>query len=329
MKDISEIIARYLQNIADKDELDTIARWESKSDDNSRFLQNLKAFWNYSSAEEQTNDLKMARERLLARIRPTKKGRQERSLVPYFSKIAAAIILIISISGVSFYFISKSNLFYKNNWVEVSTKAGQQSKVTLPDGSLVWLNAETEVRYHPDRRERKLYLSGEAYLEVKHSNDYPFVVETSDAKVRVMGTRFNVSHYPGAEVDKVSLLSGKVEMSLTGRKSPVILKPGERVVYRPGTHTLKKMKANVRNEILWRQGILVFDNDSFNELIQKLERYYAVTFVYNKEAFNNIHYTGTINNLTIGKVLEFINLTIPIAYEIDNKTIQLALKKQR
>ena len=190
--------------------------------------------------------------------------------------------MLISIASVSSYFISKSNLFYKSNWVEVSTQAGQQSKVTLPDSSIVWLNAETEVRYHPDRRERKVYLNGEAYFEVKHSSDYPFVVETGDAKVRVLGTKFNVSHYPGAEFDKISLLSGRIEMLLTGRKSPIELKPGEKVVYRPTTHVMTKMKANVQNEILWRQGILVFDNDSFNELIQKLERYYAVTFVYDK-----------------------------------------------
>jgi len=327
MKDISEIIARYLLNIADKDELDDLSRWERKSADNSRFLGSLRTFWNHPSEEKSSGLLTHARERLLTRITPGVGKQGKRSLFSSFSKIAAAIILLISITGVSSYFISKSNLFYKNNWVEVSTQAGQQSKVTLPDSSIVWLNAETEVRYHPDRRERKVYLNGEAYFEVKHSSDYPFVVETGDAKVRVLGTKFNVSHYPGAEFDKVSLLSGRIEMSLAGRKSPIELKPGEKVVYRPVTHVMTKMKANVQNEILWRQGILIFDNDSFNELIQKLERYYAVTFVYNKEAFRNIHYTGTINNLTIERVLEFINLTIPVNYEIDNKTIRLALRK--
>ena len=211
--------------------------------------------------------------------------------------------------------------------MEISTEAGQRSKVSLPDGSLVWLNAGTVLKYCPDKNERKVSLSGEAYFEVNHSPDYPFVVETSDTKIKVLGTKFNVSHYSGSKITKASLLSGKIEMTLDQSDRVVDIRPGEKITYNEETQALNKAEAIVQNDILWRQGVLVFENESFNDLILKLERYYAVNFAYDRALFENIHYTGTINNLNINSVLEFINLTIPIAYEIDNKTIKLNLNK--
>nr|WP_262921475.1 FecR family protein [Maribellus maritimus] len=228
----------------------------------------------------------------------------------------------------SIYIASETNLFYRNNRVEIFTEAGQRSKIILPDGSLVWLNAETVFKYCPDKKERRVNLSGEAYFEVSHSVDYPFVVETGDAKIKVLGTKFNVSHFPGSETTKASLLSGEIEMSSDKINKSVKLKPGEKLIYNVKEHTFREIETNVQNEILWTKGILVFENELFNDLILKLERYYAVKFIYNKDAFENIHYTGTIDNLSVNKVLEFINLTIPINYEINNKTIELSLGKE-
>ena len=116
-------------------------------------------------------------------------------------------------------------------------------------------------------------------------------------------------------------------MSIDKSDKVVGIRPGEKVIYNAETQALNKTEAIVQNDILWRQGVLVFENESFNDLIMKLENYYAINFVYDSITFENIHYTGTINNININKVLEFINLTIPINYEIDNKTIKLDLNK--
>ncbi|MGV8091978.1 MAG: FecR family protein [Mangrovibacterium sp.] len=327
MKDISFILARILLKVAKKDEVDAISKWKNISEENASFADGLEAFWNLPVEEVPSGRLNSARERLLIRLNSNVTGPVERSLIYYLSRIIAAIVIVISIAGLSIYIASETNLFYKSNWVEISTGAGQQSKVSLPDGSLVWLNAETVVKYHPDKKERKVSLTGEAYFEVNHSPDYPFVVETGDAKVEVLGTKFNVSHYPGSKITEASLLSGKITMSVDKNGKSVDLNPGEKVIYHADKQILSKTKAKVQNGILWRQGILFFENEPFEELILKLERYYAVKFTYEKDAFENIHYTGTINNLNITNVLEFINLTIPINYEIDNKTIKLNLKK--
>ena len=326
MKDISLIIARKLLKVENKDEVNTLSRWEEISPLRASFLNNLKAFWELPVEEKSSDKLDIARERLLMRVKSIEADGNGRSLIYYLLRVAVVFVFALSIAGLSIYFASETNLFYKSNWVVVSTEAGQRSKVSLPDGSLVWLNAGTVLKYCPDKNERKVSLTGEAYFEVYHSENYPFVVESGSAKIKVLGTKFDVSHYPDSKITKTSLLSGKIQISFDKSSKVVNIIPGEKVTYDEKTQVILKTEDRVQNEILWRHGILVFDNESFYDLIQKLERYYAVKFIYNKKVFENIHYTGTINNLNIEKVLEFINLTIPIEYEIDNKTIGLNLK---
>ena len=327
MKDISLIIARILLKVADKDEVDALSRWKRKSPLNVSFLNNLEAFWELPVDEKSSGRLNIARERLLTRIKSSEANGNGRSLIYYLLRVAAVFIFVLSIASLSIYVASETNFFYKSNWVEISTEAGQRSKVSLSDGSLVWLNAGTVIKYCPDKYERKVSLNGEAYFEVSHSPDYPFVVETGDTKIKVLGTKFNVSHYSGSKITEASLLSGKIVMSLDNSDKAVDIQSGEKVIYNAETNVLSKSEAIVQNDILWKQGVLVFENESFNDLIMKLERYYAINFDYNKATFENIHYTGTIDNLNINRVLEFINLTIPINYEIDNKTIKLNLKR--
>ncbi len=328
MKDISLIIARILLKIATKDEVNAISRWKKNSSLRVSFLNNLKAFWELPIEEKSFDRLDIARERLLTRVKSTEVvGSNRRSLIYYLFRVAAVFVFALSVAGLSIYIASETSLFYKSNWVAISTEAGQRSKVSLPDGSLVWINAGTVLKYCPDRNERKVSLTGEAYFEVNHSPDYPFVVETDGTKIKVLGTKFNVSHYPGSKITEASLLSGEIVMSIDKNDKVFDIHPGEKAIYNAEKKSFNKTKTIVQNDILWKQGVLVFENESFNDLILKLERNYAVTFVYNRVTFENIHYTGTINNLNINRVLEFINLTIPINYEIDNKTIKLTLNK--
>ena len=228
MKDISLIIARVLLKVAKKDEVDALSQWVKRSSLNATFLNNIEAFWKLPVEETSSGRLDVARERLLTRVSSTKADGNTRSLAYYLSRVAAVFIFAVSIAGLSIYIASETNLFYKSSWVEVSTEPGQRSKVSLPDGSLVWLNAGTIIKYCPDKDGRKVSLNGEAYFEVSHSPDYPFVVETGDTKIKVLGTKFNVSHYPGSKITEASLLSGKIEMVLNKSDKVVDIRPGRK-----------------------------------------------------------------------------------------------------
>ena len=323
MKDIPLIIARSLLRIAKKEEKDSLSKWEGISWENTFFVQGMEEYWNLPIEEIPDKKLNAVRKRLLIRLNTKISKPIKRSLIYYSSRIAAAMFFIISIAGLSVYVASKTVLFYAGNEVEISTEAGQQSKVTLPDGSSVWLNSETIVKYDAAKGLRKVSLLGEAYFEVSHDSERPFIVETGNTKIKVLGTKFNVSHYPDSKMTEASLLAGKITLTLPGSSKKIALKPGQKLSYNAEKHVYLKQTIEVQNEILWRQGILFFENELFNDLIRKLERYYAVKIIYDEGIFGNLHYTGTLDNLSIKRVLDFINLTIPIKYEIENKTIKL------
>jgi len=327
MKDIASIVANYLLKKTSREERENLADWENRSPQNKAFLKSMEDYWNQTGEEYKLNPrIEIARQRILARMNADQAKQQRLKPISYLLRIAAAAILIVAVAGISVYIANETGFFSQNNWVVVSTDAGQQSKITLPDGTEVWLNAATEVSYCANQDYRRVKLTGEAYFEVEHAPDFPFVVETKDVAIRVLGTKFSVSHYPESKITEASLLTGKITASALQSNENVAIVPGQKIAYDAEIKEFVKTALKGKNHVAWRYGILVFDNESFNDLIQKLERYYAVDFIYEESDFEDIHYTGTLDNLSIEKVLEFINLTIPVAYEIDNKTINLNSK---
>tara|TARA_R110002050_G_scaffold111518_4_gene225154 strand:+ start:9039 stop:10028 length:990 start_codon:yes stop_codon:yes gene_type:complete len=328
MKDIALIIANYLLKRANLDEKENLDEWNNKSPKNKEFLKTMEDYWSQTDEANQIHPrLEVSRQRLLARMNADQAKQQRLKPLTYLLRIAAAIIFIVATAGISVYIASEKGFFTQNDWVVVSTENGQQSKITLPDGTGVWLNAATEVKYCSTKDHRMVKLSGEAYFEVEHAPDFPFVVETKDVAISVLGTKFSVSHYPESKITEASLLTGKINASALGSNENIEIIPGQKIAYDSDIKEFVKSALKGKDHVAWRYGVLVFDNESFYDLIQKLERYYAVNFIYETKDFTNIHYTGTLDNLSIQKVLEFINLTIPIAYEIDNKTIKLNSKR--
>ena len=115
---------------------------------------------------------------------------------------------------------------------------------------------------------------------------------------------------------------GSITMTLPDKKEIEVF-PGQKIAYNEEKNSYTKRMVDIEKEITWRDGILVFENVLFEDLLYKLERYYDVRFIYDNSIVKDIHYSGTVDNLSINKVLEFINLTITMNYEINNKTIYL------
>ncbi len=321
MKDISKIIARTLLKVADDDEREELSRWKGIKKENERFLNNFQTFMempqNIDSEVSENN-----RERLLYRMNRNNKLPKSARSISFIQKIAAILVFSILFAGLGIYFGRKIGFFNVHQTLVVSTEAGQQSQVTLPDGSLVWLNANTSVEYSNDLRNRKVILNGEAYFEIEHNALHPFLVDVNNVEIKVLGTKFNASHYPNSNTTEAALFSGSITMTLPDKKEIEVF-PGQKIAYNEEKNSYTKRMVDIEKEITWRDGILVFENVLFEDLLYKLERYYDVRFIYDNSIVKDIHYSGTVDNLSINKVLEFINLTITMNYEINNKTIYL------
>jgi len=326
---LAEIIGRYLMRAESEEERRVLKQWENDSQANHSFLSMLKRYWDSPENPDQTEKMESAKGRLLIRTNETvavKSPNKLRSINMNFRRIAAVLLIALSVVSVTAYLLGQRNSLPTNNQFVISTLSGQKSKVKLPDGTSVWINSDSELAYSTDHNNRVVSLKGEAYFEVTHSKDHPFIVKLGDWDIRVLGTKFNVSNYPESEMREASLLEGKISVETKNQKNDLEIIPGERITYNAKTKDIVKEKASVKDDILWMDGVLTFNNDSFQEIVFRLEKYYGVRFEYNPNDFKNIHYTGQLDNLSLRNVLEFMSLTMPVNYKIEKTKVIITRK---
>lgn len=204
----------------------------------------------------------------------------------------------------------RSNVGY----FELRTPKGGTYQVTLPDGTRVWLNAASKLKYPSrfDTKERVVLLEGEAYFEVSKavgkSSNIPFKVRSGGQVVEVLGTQFNVSAYAEGEGQKTTLAEGRIRVTPeTDRSASVILRPGEQAIQTGAT--IRVSPVNVEQYIAWKNGLFFFNNTPFDEAIQQIARWYDV----------EVHYEGKVpqetfsgrmqRDLTLGTMLTLLNIS--------------------
>lgn len=199
---------------------------------------------------------------------------------------------------------------------EISTQPGMRSRVVLPDGTGVWLNAESTISYQvpfqPDRR--MVTLEGEAYFEVEHDPGRPMVISAGNLKAEVLGTSFNIKAYNDEEKIEVALTEGSLRISLpevNARAAPRTMLPGDRALIEGTGITVSRER--LEKYTSWRYGNLVFDETSMQELARKLERWYGVEVVIGDKSLNSYRFTTTFSNQSLSQVLELLELSSPIS----------------
>lgn len=237
-------------------------------------------------------------------------------------KIAASLAVISLIGLGAYNFIQQQQAPVETPVIKTIVKnnpAGRKSQITLPDGTLVHLNAESTVSY-PERftgKSRKVLLSGEAYFEVV-KGDIPFVVHNGILKAMVLGTSFNFND------NSISLLTGKVEVSSPlNDTQPIVLTPGQKVVHDQNKNSIFKTSYNYQQEMGWKDGIIFFEDADFNYIRKRLERWYGVKIeILSGEKFNWT-YTGTFENASLERVLERLAYLESFDFELENNVVRI------
>ena len=238
------------------------------------------------------------------------------------SGMAASLLIFLSLS---FY----TDLFSTSGaTLSMCTTYGSRSEVVLPDGSIVKLNAGSNLDYHYDKisQTRKVNFSGEAFFEVAKSKK-PFVIETEDGlKVKVLGTKFNLSTYPEDRMAQTSLFEGKVELSQNGSAS-LILKPGQMAILDKESNELKYTEGEVSQTTSWMQNKLYMENMSLQDVCTKMERWYDVQITLSDKSLGEkIHYTGVLKEQTVLDVLNALCHLSSISYKLNGKEITISGK---
>ena len=207
----------------------------------------------------------------------------------------------------------------KYNKVEIPR--GGEYQIVLGDGTRVYLNAQTELRFpesFASSEQRLVYLSGEAYFEVTKNPSKPFVVQCKDYAVKVLGTSFNVNSYEGDETSKTTLATGKVEIDMDGKQT--ILNPGQQAIIKNGEVNVKEVDVEVYTT--WMFDNFRFQSESIQEIMTKLSRWYAIDVFYMNESVRNYHFTGYLPRYAkIADVLELLSLTTNIKFDVEGRTV--------
>ncbi len=221
-----------------------------------------------------------------------------------------------------------SNNFEIEEMNQLVVPRGKRSSVELADGSKLWLNSGSRAIYPVvfNKKNREIFLEGEGYLEVAHDPSRPFYVVTDLVKVKVLGTKFNISAYKDDNQVSVVLVEGSVQASAGAQK--VELKPDQIMNYTINTLELSVEQANVLEYISWKDGWMLCNKEPIESITTKISRYYDVKISHDDARLSSMTLTGKLDlKSNCEEVLKVICATAPIQYEIIDNTVHLRIKE--
>lgn len=301
------------------------------TDRNESGLSNLtdEELWVSSAVADDTQqyDVDQAFERFRKQTGLDQSGRQSYKWYRTWSVAAVAIVLLGLITVTAYWQGSRQ---IQSNFSDIVVEAplGSKTKLTLPDGSTVWLNAGSKMIYSQGFgvSDRRLAFQGEGYFEVEKNDEMPFLVQTHDVNVTVVGTKFNFRNYPEDEEAVVELLEGKVALENQLKEEAVrYLSPNEKMVLHKATGEMDITSAKVKEATLWTENILLFDEDLLPDIVRKLERSYHVRIEIENEDLKQARFYGQFNQLeqNIYEVLDMLVETGRLEYQEKDKVIYL------
>ncbi|MFZ4582757.1 MAG: FecR family protein [Paludibacter sp.] len=272
-------------------------------------------------------------QKLIAQINDTPAIVTPRTWMYSFRNIAAIITLVISVSVASFYvYRDISSPADSAFWYETFSPVGSQTKIILPDSTVVWLNSGSTLKYNRSfgKKSREVALAGEGYFEVKKDKTKPFTVHTDSINVNVLGTVFNVRAYTEDATVTVNLVEGSVNVSLpkATNEGSLIMKPNERLVFNKQTKQIKTSEANASRSALWTTGKLCFVDATLEQITKDLERKYNVEIQIANDKIKNEIFSGSLNlNLSLKEVLSYIDVDKKFSINQSGDTIVVGVKQ--
>lgn len=324
---IDHMISNYLSNSDTEEEKEILLLWLNEKEENRSKFKETYDLWLYSNALlTDDKEMKTALSRLNKRISlSSKRTLSMHSFSLHLIRIAAAICLLLSVGYIGYQVgVDKKETVVTMN--KLLTGDNVKGQYVLPDGSTVWLNANSLLEY-PETfsgKKRVVQLQGEALFEVKKDTKNPFVVQAGGMDIEVLGTCFLVQNYPNKPTIEAVLVNGSVKIEGDYFPESQILKPGQLITYNKNTAQTDINKVNTVDYTNWIHSKLVFDKTNLADIIINLEKWYNITIKASPELATNIHMSFTVRRESIEEVLKYISLTTPIVYKWEDNVLHLS-----
>ena len=301
-----DLISKYLAGEATSAEITMLEKWVLEAEENKDLFNHYKKAWMLSNAQKSRESIdvdaewKQVSQKLFPKTGKVVKldGKKARKNT-YFLRVAAAILFLVA----AFYWFRQAG----SNDIKMQTIASTESvkEITLPDGSLVSANKNTTLSFPEefDGKTRKVSLEGAAFFEVEHNPQQPFVIETQDLTIRVLGTSFYVDSHENDTIVSVIVRTGRVSMKYA--TDEIILTKGEKGIFHKRTRKLEKRINKDSNYLAWKTGVLVFDNTLAN-IVKSINDLYDAHIIITNEQIKNCEYTVSFRNQSLDSILKVL-----------------------
>lgn len=355
-QDDFELIGKHLAKELKSEEQVKFNQWLNESEHNREELNRIHKYSAYLEANILMQEVDVDKARILTDFKIWKntirneqetERLNEKLKLKNFYRIAAVLLFLIANAAVLiFLFPSKMS----SGFTEVIAPLGSRTQLKLSDGTQVWLNAGSTLKYANNfsKENRSVQIEGEAFFDVTHDPSHPFIVNASSINLTVLGTAFNIRAYKDENRIETTLVRGKVEIEKSDHaagEQKIVLKPNETATFIKGENKLivtkekfpaekdgrektnssekasennlsdanqQKSSVEVENTIAWKEGILVFENEPLSEIMVTLARRYNVKFTYPNKEVLQYRFTGKFKETTLEQVLQAIMLTSPL-----------------
>jgi len=353
-----DIIIRVLKGEASPSDKQELTLWLAQDEANMEIFKQSESVWNaldiIKTGKEYDSEKAFIgfKEQVSNRLKTSRRIGLYKT-IDWFLRIAAVLVILFGISCFFIFKPEKKNVAEEFSSCEIIAPRGSKTELLLPDGTKVWLNSDSKIHYFNtfNKTDREVYLEGEGYFVVAQNSVKPFIVNACNLKIKAIGTTFNVKSYTGEEIVEATLIEGKIEVeNTTSEKTDrfTTLKPNQKVTFyknkditqvqdADNIKTAKKssIKAPVSQIVLnniedpslvtsWKNNILYFDNETFQDLSVKLERRFGVKIHFVDENLRQLRFRGKFPDYIIEQVLVALQFASPFYYQFNNEDIYLS-----
>lgn len=324
-KPINDILLlRFLKKETSEQENAEILHWVSSSAENRSAFRKFHEIYCLSNDNQFQSEIDVEKawtklSRQLPRV-----NNQKIIYLNLFRRIAVSVLFLMA---AGFGTLWTFDHFLKQSaplLVQFESPKGEKSKIILADGSQVWLNSQTILKYDA-MNPRKVTINGEAFFDIRKDPTDPFEVNTlSGMKVVVTGTKFNLKCYVDEAVVETTLEEGQVTISNASFEKLAILKPGQQARYDQKSQEVKVKNVSAEIYSLWKNNELRFSNISFEELVPRIERWYGITIKLDPEIGKKDKFTMTIKTESLRELLNMLQLTSKFKYVINGSSVKIS-----
>lgn len=314
---IEELLPRYCEGLATDEERLLVEAWIDESEENRRVAKQIHTL--YLAADTMQVMKKVDTEKALSKVKGRMSDNESKRTTWWQWTQRAAAVLFIPLLVTLLVQNFGTDRQELAQMMEVKTNPGMMTSLTLPDGTVVFLNSESTLSYPSqfDGDVRNVTLQGEAYFEVAKNPEKKFIVSTShQSQIEVLGTHFNVEAYEKEDRISATLVEGKIGFIFNqGNVSKkVLMDPGQKLVYDSKDSKVQFYATTGESELAWKEGKIIFRNTPLEEGLRMLEKRYNVEFIIKNNRLKEDSFTGAFTNQRLERILEYFQLSSHIRW---------------